>query len=135
MLIHIEARNFQNIDLHTDQLLDALQHATLFGITKRNRNARRTSSTRSANTMHVGFFFGWHVVKINVRHKIHIDPASSDVCRHKNRRTLTLELFQNSLSLVLALVRVNRFRLKSGRDQVAYDSVSPVLGSAEDDRS
>jgi hypothetical protein len=34
MLIHIEARNFQNIDLHADQLLDALQHATLFGITK-----------------------------------------------------------------------------------------------------
>jgi hypothetical protein len=135
MLIHIEARNFQNFDLHADQLLDALQHATLFGITKRNRHARRTSSTRSADTMHVGFFFCWHIVKINVRHKIHVDPASRDVCRHKNRRTLALELFQNSLTLVLALVRVNRFRLKSGRDQVAYDSVSPMLGSAENDRS
>ena len=135
MLIHIEARYFQNIDLHADQLLDALQHATLFGIAKRNRYARRSSTTRSADTMHVGFFFCGHIVKIHVRHKIHVDPASSDVCRNKNRRTLALELFQNSLTLVLALVRVNRFGLKSGRDQIAYDSVSPVLGSAEDDRS
>jgi hypothetical protein len=85
--------------------------------------------------MHVSFFFCWHVVKIDVRHKIHVDPASSDVCSHENRRTLALELVQNSLTLVLALVRVNRFRLKSGRNQIPHNAVRSVLCTAEDDCS
>jgi hypothetical protein len=135
MLIHIKARNFQDFNLHSDQLLNALQHATLFGVTQRNSNASRTSTTRSADAMHIGFFFCRHVVEINVRHKINVDTTCRDVCRDKNRRTLTFELIQNSLTLVLALVRMNRFGLKSSGDKIANNSVSPMLRAAEHDCS
>ena len=85
--------------------------------------------------MHVSFFFRRHVVQINVRHKVDVNSASGNVGGDQNRRTLAFEFFQNSLTLILTLVRVNGFRLKSGSNQVANDSVRTMLRAAENNRS
>jgi hypothetical protein len=59
---------FQGINRYAlaNQLFNASQHATLFRIAQRNRNTRRTSSTRSSDAMHVGFFFCRHVMIENM---------------------------------------------------------------------
>ena len=68
-------------------------------------------------------------------HAIYVDSASRNVCGDQNRRTLTLEFFQNTLTPVLTLVRMNRFSSKSSCCHVTHDAVGTMLGATEHNRS
>ena len=85
--------------------------------------------------MHVGFFFGRHVVIENVRHLIHIDSSSRNIGGHQNRRPAAAKLLQRSLATILTLVRMNGCRRQASLRQLSHNPIRTMLRATENNRT
>src|SRR4029079_5002508 len=90
------------------------QQIAFFAATERRRDTRRTRAARAADAVDVHLGDIWHVEVDDVRNRVDVQAAGSDVGRHQRRRTFRLERAERARADALALVAVQRGGLDSG---------------------
>ena len=113
------------------QLFDRLQFAHLGRRTERNHSALGPGTRSPANPVDIVFRHVRHFIVINVAHTRNVDATRGHIGRHQHLHAAFTELGQRLVTLVLALVAVDRPGLKAPGQQQLVQFFAAMLGAAK----
>src|SRR5215475_709126 len=114
-----------------DQFFDSFQHHNLTGIAKRERDACRSRSRGTADSVDVAFCVIRQFVVDDMRNTFDVDSTRHDVRSDEYRHPAFIERSKAALAVVLTFVGMDSVRRNPVAGQVPHNALGTMFGSGK----
>ena len=105
---HFSGGKFHHFNLLPGRTFDGIQHPFFTGCNKQNSVTFTTRTSRSTNTMHIGFRIMRNIIIQHVADTFYIQPSCSYICGHQNIQLSLLQIFNSTFTLTLLDISIER---------------------------